>query len=182
LSNDSTSPGYLTPVGAEPDYDQELERQISRWIRGVTGLDADQVYPRWTDPQASIPKNGITWAAFGITTMPRDNMPAEIQVSDEQSEQWAWEQVTVLACFYGPQGAAVAARFRDGLYVEQNNTTLRAAAGLSLVDNGQIYNLPELINNQWVRRYDITVTLQRKNTRTFNIKTIQSAPVQFFGD
>jgi hypothetical protein len=85
-------------------------------------------------------------------------------------------KVTVLACFYGPQGAAVAARFRDGLYVEQNNTTLRTAAGLSLVDNGQIYNLPELINNQWVRRYDITVTLQRKNTRTFNIKTIQSAP------
>jgi hypothetical protein len=71
-------------------------------------------------------------------------------------------KVTVLACFYGPQGAAVAARFRDGLYVEQNNTTLRTAAGLSLVDNGQIYNLPELINNQWVRRYDITVTLQRK--------------------
>ena len=182
MSNDSTDPGYLTPVGTEPDYDQELERQISRWIRGVTGLAASLVFPRWTDPQSTIPKNGTTWVAFGVTTMPRDDMPAEKQVSDEQSEQWSWEQVTVLACFYGPQGAAMAARFRDGLYVEQNNTTLRTAAGLSLVDNGQIYNLPELINNQWVRRYDITVTLQRKNTRTFNIKTIQSAPVQFFGD
>jgi hypothetical protein len=182
LSNDSTAPGYLTPVGAEPYYDQELERQISRWICGVTELKESQVYPRWTDPQSSIPKNGTTWAAFGITTMPRENMTAEIQVSDEQSEQWTWEQVIVLACFYGPQGAAMAARFRDGLFVEQNNTTLRTTTGLSLVDNGQIYNLPELINNQWVRRYDITVTLQRKNIRNFNIKTIQSAPVQFFGD
>lgn len=182
MSNDSTEPGYLTPVGTGPEYDQALERQISRWIRGVTGLDATLVFPRWTDPQSTIPKNGTTWAAFGVTTMPRDDMPAAIQVSEEQSEQWAWEQVTVICCFYGPLGAATAARFRDGLYVEQNNTTLRAAAGLSLVDAGKIYNLPELINNQWVRRYDITVTLQRKNTRNFNIKTIQSATVQFFGE
>jgi aspartyl/asparaginyl beta-hydroxylase (cupin superfamily) len=74
------------------------------------------------------------------------------------------------------------ARCSDGCAVSRRNVYrteqhhVADAAGLSLVDAGQIYNLPELINNQWVRRYDITVTLQRKNTRTFNIKTIQSAP------
>ena len=35
-----------------------------------------------------------------------------------------------------------------------------------------IRNLPELINNQWVRRYDLAVTLSRKNTRTYNVKSV----------
>ncbi|WP_445683245.1 phage neck terminator protein, partial [Salmonella enterica] len=51
-----------------------------------------------------------------------------------------------------------------------------------LVEAGTIYNLPELINNQWVRRYDLTITLSRKNIRTYNVRTLQDAPVSFFGD
>lgn len=54
--------------------------------------------------------------------------------------------------------------------------------GLSLVEAGTIYNLPELINNQWVRRYDLTITLSRKNIRTYNVRTLKDAPVSFFGD
>lgn len=172
MSNDSTEPGYLTPVGDAPEYDQELERQISRWIRGVTGLNTSLLFSRWTNPQSTIPTNGATWVAFGITTNPLPDTPANIQVSEESSEQWTWEQVTVLCCFYGPQGSGMASLFRAGITVEQNQDTLRQAAGLSLLEMGKIYNLPELINNQWVRRYDLTVTLSRKNTRTYNVKSI----------
>lgn len=172
MSNDSTTPGYLTAVGDSPDYDEDLERQISRWIRGVTGLDAKLVFPRWTDPQPNIPQNGITWCAFGVTTLPRGGTPANVQVDDDQSEQWTWEQVTVICCFYGPQGAKTATNFREGISVDQNADALKREAGLSLIEFGTIWNLPELINNQWVRRYDLTVTLSRKNTRTYNVKSI----------
>ena len=181
MSNDSTTAGYLTPVSELPKYDKELEQEISRWIRGVTGMSTNRVFPRWTDPQEQIPKNGITWCGFGITTMPRPVNPASVDSSEEQSEQWTWETVTVICCFYGPQGAATASTFRDGIYVPQNNAELNKT-GLSLVGTTDIINAPELINNQWVRRYDITATLSRKNTRTYNIKSILSAPVQFFGD
>lgn len=68
-------------------------------------------------------------------------------------------------------GASTATTFRAGLFVEQNNTELNRV-GLSLSDAGTIYNLPELINKQWVRRYDLTVTLTRKTIRTYNIKSI----------
>jgi hypothetical protein len=71
LSNDSTSHGYLTLVGDSPTYDEELEREISRWIRGVSGLPAALVFPRWTDPQPQIPKNCVTWCGFGITIVPQ---------------------------------------------------------------------------------------------------------------
>ncbi|WP_158785163.1 hypothetical protein [Pantoea sp. BAV 3049] len=172
MSNDSTSPGYLTPLGDAPQYDQDLEKQVSRWIRGITGLDAKMVFPRWTEPQSAIPKNGNTWCAFGITTMLRGGTPANIQSEEEFSEQWTWEQVTVICCFYGPLGASVATRFREGIAVNQNADTLRGDTGMAVIETGTIYNLPELINNQWVRRYDLTVTLSRKNIREYGIKSI----------
>jgi hypothetical protein len=43
-------------------------------------------------------------------------------------------------------------------------------------------NLPELINNQWVRRYDLHITLRRKIIRSYGINSLLSAPVTFFGE
>jgi len=180
LSNDTTAAGYLTSVGDEPTYDEALEREISRWIRGVTRLDKNLVYPRWTDPQTQIPKNGTTWCAFGITAIPEDANPAYIQ-SDESAEQWSHEAIDILCCFYGPQGMSVASRFRDGLFVSQNNAELNQA-GMTFKQCGRLQSLPELINNQWVRRYDLSVQLRRKIIRTYGIKTFLSTQVQFFGD
>lgn len=180
MSNDSTTPGYLTPTGNGPAYDEELERLLSRWIRGVTGLDKNVVFPRWTDPQIQIPKNGTTWCAFGITGVQEDANPAYIQ-GDESAAQWSHETVDTLCCFYGPRGMSVATQFRDGLFVSQNNDALKAI-GLTLLDCGRIFNLPELINNQWVRRYDIAVRLRRKVIREYGIKSLVEAPVQFFGE
>lgn len=182
MSNDSTTAGYLTPVGDAPVNDQELERIISRWITGVSGLPGNYVFPRFTDPQPQIPPNGVTWCGFGVTALPQALFPAERQISDDQAEHWSWEEVNVISCFYGPQGAETAAIFRAGIFIEQNNAELNRT-GLSLRGIGdKIYNLPELINNQWVRRYDLTVTLSRKTIRTYNIRTLLEAPVQFFGD
>lgn len=180
MSNDSTSAGYLTPTGSEPAYDEELERLISRWIRGVTGMDKSVVFPRWTDPQIQIPANGTTWCAFGITAIPDGDSPADIQLEDG-AEQWTHETIEVLCCFYGPQGMSTATLFRSGLLVSQNNARLNES-GLTLQQCGRIYNLPELINNQWVRRYDLSIQLRRKVIRTYGIKTLVEAPVIFFGD
>ncbi|HHJ4449415.1 TPA: hypothetical protein ACQJMR_005086 [Raoultella ornithinolytica] len=149
-------------------------------MRGVTGLDATLVYPRWTDPQQAIPKNGTTWCAFGITGIQEDFNPAYLQ-GEESTEQWSHETVSLILCFYGPQGLATATRFRDGLLVAQNNDGLNQA-GLTFLQHGQILNLPELINNQWVRRYDISVDLRRKIIRQYGIQSLVNAPVQFFGD
>ena len=109
---------------------------------------------------------------FNFSTLSRPGTPANVQVSEEQSEQWSWESIQVLFCFYGPGGSGMATRFRDGMFVDQNADTLRRISGLSLVSADDIRNLPELINNQWVRRYDLAVTLSRKNTRTYNVKSV----------
>lgn len=172
MANDSTAAGYLSPVGKLPDYDGELERQIVRWIAGVSGLPATMIFRRFSDPQQKIPASGKTWCAFSFNTISMPGTPANVQISDDQSEQWTWEGVSVLCCFYGPSGSGAATTFREGIHIEQNGDALRTASGMSLIEAATVISVPELINNQWVRRYDVAITLSRKNIRTFNIKSI----------
>ena len=181
MGNDSTTPGYLTPIGDAPAYDEALERLISRWIRGLTGLDKSVVLPQWTDPQPEIPKNGTTWCAFGVGIVQEDSYPAFVQQTDTSVQQWSFESIDLNCSFYGPQGLTTATQFRDGLQVAQNNAELNAV-GMTFQDCSQLMNLPELINYQWVRRYDLHITLRRKIIRSYGVNSLLSAPVKFFGE
>lgn len=59
---------------------------------------------------------------------------------------------------------AVALYFREkAITASVNDQTTGIIAGTPF---------PELINQQWLRRYDITVKIRRKVTRTYNIKSI----------
>lgn len=181
LSNDSTSPGYLTPTSKSPDYDENLERQLNGWVRSVSGLPAAMVRPRWTSVQPSLPAADVTWCGFGITGFEPDANPAFIQRGDDGGELWRHEVIECVASFYGPGSQGVASQFRDGIGVIQNNETL-VALGLSIFDYSKLTASPELINNQWVRRYDITVRLRRKIIREYGIKSLVDAPVTYFGE
>ncbi|MCP9270232.1 hypothetical protein M5U04_19665 [Xenorhabdus sp. XENO-1] len=179
--NDSTTPGYLAPISTSPDYDEALERKLSRWIRALSGLPAKTVFTRWADPQPQIPPAGSSWCAFGITDIREDDNPAAIQVNDNHNAQWSHETLSILCCFYGPSGQRTATQFRDGLFITQNNDEL-SRTGLTFQQCSRIIPAPELINNQWQRRYDVTVTLRRKIVREYGIKSLVEAPVKFFGD
>ncbi|WP_426717635.1 phage neck terminator protein [Cronobacter turicensis] len=180
MSNSSTSAGYLTPVSAPQAYDETLERELSQWVRALSGLPASMVRPRWTATQAAIPAADVNWCGFGITDFSHDDSPAFIQAV-ESAQMWRHEVIECMASFYGPGGQQIATVFRDGLQIPQNNDEL-SRVGLSFQDASPLIPFPELINNQWVRRYDITVRLRRKVIRDYGIKSILSAPAQFFGE
>jgi len=171
MANDSTTGGYLTPTSATPDYDQALERNISQWIQGVSGL-TKAVFPRWTDPQPKLPDITANWASFGISVNPASGYPVITQSSDTESSATTFETFDVLISFYGPLGMQNAGLFRSGLFISQNNETLKLA-GLTLVKvSDRVIVAPELINNRWQRRYDLTATVGRSATRTYAIDSI----------
>lgn len=179
--NDSTQHGYLTPTSPQPDYDEQLERELSRWIRGVSGLPDGMALPRWTSTQPVIPVAGSTWCEFGVMKVRHDVQPAEVAVDDSTNARWQQESLDVICCFYGPGGLGVATLFRDGLFLSQNNEELNRV-GMSLGGCSDIIPAPEFINKQWQRRYDVTVQLRRKTVREYSIKSLLSTPVTFFGD
>lgn len=169
--NTTGQPGWLTPQQSDTDYDMPLDVQLSRWIRGVTALPPGQVIARWQADQPAIPPADTNWCAFGVTGIGADDGPAFVNQSDSTSEQWRHELVECLTSFYGPAGQQYAARFRDGVAINQNNDTLNQW-GLSLADCDSIRPAPELLNNQWVRRYDVMVRLRRKVISTWGINSI----------
>lgn len=180
-NNTSTQAGYLTPIAPGPDYDEELERALNRWVLGITSLPAGNVRPRWTPTQPPLMPADVDWCAVGISGFVGDDNPAVTRQTEDSAELWRHEVTECLASFYGPHSQRIASIFRDGLTLSQNNDQL-IAVGLSLGSIGDIIPFPELINNQWVRRYDIAVRLRRKVIRQYGIKSLVDASVKFFGE
>lgn len=181
MSNDTTVAGWLTPTGAPPDDDEALERILSQWVRGLSGLPAKMVRPRWMPTQAPLLPQDTNWCAFGIIDISDDDNPAFQNQTDDSAEMWKHEKIECMASFYGPGSQGIGSQFRDGLRVSQNNAQLNAL-GLSLGSYTKLTSAPELINNQWVRRYDMMIQLRRKLVRTYGIKSILSVPVSITGD
>lgn len=178
--NTSEQAGWLTP-DIEPVYDAELDRRLSQWLRGVSGLPAGMVRPRWTPVPVAQPPANTDWCGFGVVELPADDNPAYTNQIDGHGELWRHEEFECSASFYGPRSQWYASRFRDGITLSQNNAELNNL-GLSVVKHSRITSFPELINNQWVRRYDITVTLRRKSVRRYGVKSLLDVPTIFFGD
>ncbi|AXG48056.1 hypothetical protein GPY51_13680 [Photorhabdus laumondii subsp. laumondii] len=181
MSNGSDKAGWLTPVTLGPEYDDELEHILSRWLGGVSGLPDDKVHSQWTSaqlPQLPADDDGCD---FVITDFISDASPAFENQTDEGTKLWRHEEIVCLISFYGPNSQRYGACFRDGVAVSQNNDELERF-GLSVDKLSRLTSLPELINNQRGRRYDMTITLRRKVVREYGVKSLVEAPVKFLGD
>ncbi|MBS9433430.1 hypothetical protein C6H66_08045 [Photorhabdus hindustanensis] len=181
MSNGSDKAGWLTPVTPDPEYDDGLEHILSCWVCGVSGLPDDKVRSRWTSAQLPQLPVDDDWCDFVITDFISDASPAFENQTDEGTKLWRHEEIVCLISFYGPNSQRYGARFRDGLAVSQNNDELERS-GLSVDKLSRLTSLPELINNQRGRRYDMTITLRRKVVREYGVKSLVEAPVKFFGD
>lgn len=180
-NNSSTEQGWLTPTDENPVYGEALDRILSRWVRGITGLPDKLVRPRWQPKPPPLPPPETTWCAFGVIDIIADDNPAFVGQTEEDTALWRHEIVVCMASFYGHDSQYTIARFREGITLNQNNSELNAS-DLSLISYSQITAFPEFINNQWVRRFDITVRLRRKVIRRYNIKSLTDAKVTLTGE
>lgn len=180
-NNSSDQAGWLTPLNAEPEYDEALDQLLSDWVRQLAEYPEGRVFPRW-QKEALPPFQAETDGCIcGVVDVPVDDNPALAVQTEEGCQLSRHEVFKCLTSFYGPAGMRYAARFRDGLCIEQNNTALNQL-GLTVMDYSKLTPFPELINNQWVHRYDMTVCLRRNLVREYGIKSLVDASVQFFGE
>ncbi|MNR48094.1 hypothetical protein D3C85_1672880 [compost metagenome] len=82
-----------------------------------------------------------------------------------------------MCSFYGPSAKGYAQRLADSMSIPQNSEQL-ALNGMKFVRASDIQPAPALINQQWNRRYDLTLVLRRKITRTYPVLNLLSAEVQ----
>lgn len=177
MANTSATGGYLLPGATSPPLqDADLDALIQKVVVGLTGLPGSLVRPRWQPVVPKQPDPGTDWCAIGVTVLDDDDYPSleHDGAGDGQDQFSKHETIEVLASFYGPYAGTYAAQFRDGLYVPQNREAL-IAANLSLLDAGRVVPAPELVNQQWVRRFDVDLRLRRKVERTYPVLNLLSA-------
>lgn len=151
-------------------------------VAGITGLDANSVFPAWQQDMPNLPAVGTTWAAIRVTERQGDPYAAEIHnpgVTDpagfQGSDTILRQEVLTLECsFYGPAADGMAALFRDGLSVAQNREAMRAA-NFGFMSVGQIQAIPSLVKEKWLYRAVLTATFRRQIERTYPVLDLKSA-------
>lgn len=179
MPNTSATGGYLTPsLGPNPAYDVLLDIQMQRVVSGITGIAGNLVRPRWQPDPPDQPARTVDWCAVGITGFSQDygTYNRHISAGDGRDETETYETLELLTTFYGPASSGMAAIFRDGLWVPQNREALRTD-GMALLDVGRVTVLGELVNQEYIRRADLPVTLRRVVSRTYPILNLLQAQI-----
>jgi hypothetical protein len=187
--NDSASGGYLLPE-APPDGGAALQQTLQQMVVGATGLDGTLVRPRWQPTPPVQPPVTVVWASIGIVRRDADDYP--VLVHDGATtfpgasgpgvdRMQRHETITVQASFYGPDADGYAAMFRDGMYVQQNSEGIEALS-MKLLDVEDVQKVPELVNQQWIDRADVTIRLRHQIDRVYPVLNIDAAQVDIIAN
>ncbi|MDH0030319.1 MULTISPECIES: hypothetical protein [unclassified Acinetobacter] len=171
MSNTSATGGYLSPDGGALPSDEQLEDILQVHVVNLTGLEPSLVRPRWQPTSPKLPEPNITWAAIGVT---ESNDPDSPYIDDGGNVS-NHETFEVLASFYGPQAEAKAKLFKTGLAIPQNNRQLKQH-GMTFVRTQPLRTVPELLNQQWLRRYDLSFTMRREKASHYPILPFETPP------
>lgn len=182
MSNNSSTGGLLIPLSLSPPLeDMDLDAIFQQFIVGITGLSGTLVRPRWQPETPIQPEPLINWCSIGVVSETQDANSYNEHVPDANGGAGMdrvirWDSMRVLATFYGLNAKTYAALVRDGIYVEQNNSWLRQY-GIAFTSSDSIRATPELINEQWVKRYDLPLNFKRVIIRNYDIQNILTADI-----
>lgn len=177
MPNTSATGGYLVPAASPaPLEDQAFEDFLHDIFVGLTGLDNENVRPRWQPEPPNQLAFGVDWIAFGIMRQDADTYAAieHDPIGDGADHLQRHETVEVLISSYGDHATANLTQLRDGLQVEQNRAILTTNA-MGLEKTGEIIPAPTLVKDRWLRRFDMTMTFRRQIRRTYQVLNLLSA-------
>lgn len=174
MPNTSATGGYLQQV-VGPMEGLDFRRFIGTLLVGVSGLPANMVRPSWQANPAPIPDINTNWMAFGQTSRRADNDPYQTENQNgTESTMIRHEDCEFLLTMYGPDCLQLAGEIRDGLELTQNTESL-LLAGMAFIDMSDILHAPELINDRYFDRADMTMTIRREIRREYRILNFVAA-------
>lgn len=165
-----------TTAPNEPEYGDELDWQIQDIVAGLTGLDGSMVRPRWQQNPPATPDFDADWAAVAVSYVDADENPYI-----DTNGLVAHETIEALLSLYGPNGRRNAMRVIHGMKLPDNIATFESM-GLYYSRSEYVRSFPELYNNQWMKRYDVTMTMRRKTVLDYAIDQYSDANVNVTPD
>ncbi len=176
MSNTSATGGYLSsapeaPLPGDLTFDQFLQTVFA----GISGLDGTLVRQKWQIDPPKQPDITVNWLAIGLN---EDDADTFAYNSIAQSPSIAnvfqrMESLSVQCSFYGPDALDIGRATRDGFQIGQNREALQSAK-MDFVATSKLVRAPDLVNERWVNRWEMTVSLRREVLRVYPILTFLS--------
>ena len=183
--NTSATGGYIREVLPLPASGGEITAALQKAIATITGLPGNLVRPRWQPIPPTQPPLDVSWGSIGLSRIETTDYPyirhdGDIQLAGAPGPGADFlereSKLVALATFYGPLAEVHAGALRDGFYIQQNWELLRPL-GLKLQTVRDLSWTPEFINQQWVDRVDIEITMSRSLVRVYPVLNIVGADV-----
>jgi hypothetical protein len=173
--NTSSTGGY-----AQPSYTQgnpkglNLTQFLQTVFAGLTNLPGTLVRPKWQPEEPEQPDIKTNWLAYGIASQ-QPTFTGYIAMQPDNTTQYQrQEQLEIQISVYGPDALEVLGLITDGFQIPQNQAGL-LSANMGLVEVTKALHIPELINERFFNRYEMTVVLNRQVQRLYPILKFLSA-------
>jgi len=174
LGNTSAAGGYLIPAPSAPFGSLTFKQFLQTVFVGISGLPFNLVRPKWEINPAKQPDVTVNWLAIGLHVNKPDANAFLGVNSDGSNNTQRHEELEIDCSFYGPDADDVASLTRDGFQVPSNLEALRSV-NMGFAGTNSALRVPDLVNERWVDRYEMTVVLRREIFRTYPLLTFLSA-------
>lgn len=174
-TNTSATGGYLEAAPSDPIPNHlTFEQFLQTVFVGVSGLPGELVRTKWQVNPPKQPDIFINWLSIGLMEDDADTFAYNSINSSNVNVFQRMEALTVQCSFYGPDSLEVGKLVRDGFQIGQNREALQSAK-MDFVSTGKMVRAPDLIDERWVNRWEMSVYLRREILRTYPLLTFLSA-------
>lgn len=160
---------YILPETlTTPVYGEALEDVFQSVVVGVTGLAPQLVRPRFQPEPPNLPDFSTNWAALGFSgDGTKDKFAYVVQIDAFTTQLERDETLQVLFSFYGPRCQELCEMFVDGIQLAPNRADLHQRAGCKLVEMKNTRQLPVLMKEKWLKRFDVAGIFRRRVKRIY---------------
>lgn len=171
--HDSRKSGALTPTES-PITDGDLDNIFRQIVIALSDLPEQFVRSRWQTAAPTHPPATINWCSVGITEISHDEPEINHRADGEGNSVLSRQERLVASTrFYGPQAMHYATQVRDGLYIDQNHSLLNDQ-NMGLIGVSKLNAVADVIYQQWVRRYDLSLIISRQIKRVYAVRHLLS--------